>query len=113
MKIFSNVSKSLLLIFSVLLLCGCNQGKVETVEGYIVKIESNKILVAEDITLDKFEAIKDKPIGDYNDDISLIYFFYDDLSNFQVGNKVRVLYDGGMDESNPAQASALEIEVIK
>lgn len=109
--------KSLFLFFSVLILCGCSEEIVETlvtVEGYILKIERDKILVADDITLDKFEEIKDKTMGDLgNENISLIYFSFDDLSNLQVGNKVMILFNGDIEQSYPAQARAREIEVIK
>lgn len=111
MKTLQKLSKSFLLFIFVL--CGCSEEGVKT-EGYILKVEDNRILVAENITLDIFKAIKDKPMVSLDkEDISLIYFSYDDLSNLQVGNMVRILFNGAIDNSFPGQASALEIEVIK
>ena len=116
MKIFMDLYKILFLFIFILILCGCSEDKVEkvaTVEGYILKIENTKILLVEDITLDKFEEIKDKPIGDLDsENISLTYFSFDDLSNLQVGNKVKIIFNGDIEDSFPRQASAIEIEVI-
>ena len=58
--------------------------KTEQIEGYIIEIEENRILVVEHITSDKYEAIKDKSISDLNQEgISLIYFSNDHLSNLR------------------------------
>ena len=97
-------------------LVGCSEinktTKTEQIEGYIIEIEENRILVAEDITSDKYEAIKDKSISDLNEEgISLIYFSNDDISNLRVGNKVEIWFDGKMAESYPGQAGAIKIEV--
>ena len=107
-----------LLIVFCLALVGCSEisktTKTEQIEGYIIEIEENRILVAEDITSDKYEAIKDKSISDLNEEgISLIYFSNDDLSNLRVGNKVGIWFDGKMAESYPGQAGAIKIEVIE
>ena len=106
---------SLLIVFCFALV-GCSEisktTKQEQTEGYIIEIEENRILVAEDITSDEYEAIKDKSISELNEEgISLIYFSNDDISNLQVGNKVEIWFDGNMATSYPGQAGATKIEV--
>jgi hypothetical protein len=83
-------------------------------EGYILKVEEGNILVAENITLEKYEEIKDKTDTELHEEgLSLIYVSYDDTSSLQVGNKVEIWIEGGIRESYPAQADASEIKVIE
>ena len=100
-------------IFLFLSLVGCS-GTQEKIEGYILEMEENRILVAEDVTAKEYEAIKDKSISALDEEgISLIYFSYDDIDKLQVGNKVRILFDGNMATSYPAEAGAIKIDVIE
>lgn len=105
-----------LLVVFCFALVGCSEisktTKKEQTEGYIIEIEENRVLVAEDITSDKYEAIKDKSISELNEEgISLIYFSNDDISNLRVGNKVEIWFDGNVATSYPGQAGAIKIEV--
>ena len=97
-------------------LVGCSEisktTEQEKTEGYILEVEEHRILVAEDITAEEYEAIKDKSISELDEEgISLIYFSNDDIGNLQVGNKVEIWFDGNMATSYPAQAGAIKIEV--
>ena len=53
-----------------LLITGCTEsGTTPTdkdlkIEGYILEVEEGRVLVAEDITYEKYEEIKDKTIGE-------------------------------------------------
>uniref|UniRef100_UPI001CCEAA74 DUF3221 domain-containing protein n=1 Tax=Escherichia coli TaxID=562 RepID=UPI001CCEAA74 len=88
--------------------------KTEQIEGYIIKVEENGILVADDITSDKYEAIKDKSISELTEEgISLVYFSNDDISNIRVGNKLEIWFVGNIAASYPGQARAIKIEVIE
>jgi hypothetical protein len=101
-----------IVFFLFLSLVGCS-GTQEKIEGYILEVEENRILVAEDVTAKEYEAIKDKSISDLNEEeISLIYFSDVDKDNLQVGNKVEVWFDGNMSTTYPGQAGAIKIEVI-
>ncbi|OCA84015.1 hypothetical protein A8F94_14865 [Bacillus sp. FJAT-27225] len=99
----------LLIILLSFALIGCSE--IQT-EGYVLEVEQNRILIAEKITEEQYEAIKDKSISEMDDEgISLIYFGFDDTEKIQVGNKVAVWFDGNMATSYPAQAGAAKIEI--
>jgi len=105
-----------LLIVFCFALVGCSEISKTTeevkTEGYVIEVGENRILVAEDMTSDEYEAIKDTSIPDlYEKSLSLIYFSNDDISNLQVGNKVEIWFDGVVKESYPAQAGAIKIIV--
>jgi uncharacterized protein YcfL len=101
---------SLVIILSFALV-GCSG--IQT-EGYVLEVEENRILVAEKITEEEYESIKDKSISEIDEDrISLIYFSYDDKEKINVGDKVEVWFDGNMATSYPAQAGATKIEIIE
>ncbi|MBU8880904.1 YobA family protein [Bacillus sp. FJAT-29790] len=103
----------LIVFFLFFSLVGCS-GTQEKIEGYILEMEENKVLVAEVVTAKDFKAIKEKSISDLNKEgISLIYFSDVDKDSLQVGNKVRIWFNGKMFTSYPAQAGAIKIEVIE
>ena len=105
-----------LLILFCFALVGCSEinkttDEVKT-EGYIIEVGENRILVAEDMTSDEYEVIKDTSISDvYEKGLSFSYFSNDDVSNLQVGNKVEIWFYGTVAESYPAQAGATRIIV--
>lgn len=119
MKVNLYIGISLLLLSFAILMAGCSEQKQEQVEtgekteGYILKIEGNRILVAEGVSSDEYKKIKDKTIEELTkENIRLIYLSYDKTINFKKGNKIEVWIEGGIDQSNPAQAKAKKI-VIK
>ena len=78
MKTLQKLCKSFFLFIFVL--CGCSEEGVRT-EGYILKVEDNRILVAENITLDieyralypeKVTAVAIRFYDYYNPDIEAI-----------------------------------------
>lgn len=92
-------------------LAGCSVKQAKT-EGYILEVEENRILVAENVTAKEYEVIKDKSISEIDEkEISLIYFNNVDIANLQVGNKVKIWFNGNKATSYPAQAEAIKIEV--
>ncbi|WP_110067942.1 YobA family protein [Cytobacillus oceanisediminis] len=123
MKQISNICTSIALLSFIGFITGCIDKGTPTVtgtststdsktEGYILKVEENRILVAEDITSEEYKVIKEKSISDLNrEGISLIYLSSDEINSLNIGNKVEVLIDGGINESYPAQAKAKKIEV--
>jgi hypothetical protein len=108
------VGISLKKIFSIIIiftfaLVGCSGVKTE---GYVLDVEKTRILVAEKITEEEYEAIKGKSISEIKEEtVSLIYFSYDDTEKVQVGSKVDVWFDGNMATSYPAQAGATKIKI--
>lgn len=94
---------SCLIILLMLFLTGCvdkNEGSNETVNryiGYVVKKEAQRILVT---NYNKKTAINDAIWVSTNQHI-------------EIGNKVSIIFDGGIDTSNPAQGLAEEIEILE
>lgn len=106
-----------LFIIACFVLVGCNNTLAEkqvVTEGYILGIEKNRILVAENISVENFEAIKNDSLSELEkEEISLIYFSNVDTNNLQNGNNVKILFNGNVNMSFPAQASADKIEVME
>lgn len=108
-----------LIFFSVIVLvigCSENGGNHSNgdlrVEGYILEKEGNRILVAEDITSEKYENIKDKSIPELDKkQVSLIYLGYDNPHKLSVGAEIVAQINDGIDQSYPAQAEAKDIKV--
>lgn len=116
MKFLRYNSICLISLNLLLFITGCSERGTTTtdltIDGYILKIEDSRILVAENITIVRYEEIKDKTIQDLLEEgISLIYLSYDNNESLEVGNNVEAWIDGGVDTSNPAQAKAKKIEV--
>ncbi len=90
--------------------------KIENVtrkEGYILKVEEGNVLVAEHITSEKYEEIKNKTTTELHEEgLALISVSYDDTSSLKTGNKVEIWLEGGIKESYPEQAEASKIEII-
>ncbi|MFS0781951.1 DUF3221 domain-containing protein [Bacillus sp. 1P06AnD] len=98
--------------FAILLFMSGCLGKEPTMTGYILEVEKDKILVAENISFEQYENLKHKTNRElFKEQISLIYLSYDDASSLRVGNKVDVWIDGDIALSNPAQAEAKKIVV--
>lgn len=104
-------------------LAGCGGADIE---GIIIKGDEKTVLVAENLSLDRYEEIKDdlssdaamfeamkQEVSNTSGNISLIDFAYDNASEFEVGDKVNVWIEGGVNESFPAQAKAKKISVKK
>lgn len=108
-----------LLSFVVLFTFGCSAKDTidndPTFEGYILDVDSGTVLVAYDITEEKYIQIKDQPLEEISDNeeyIPLIYLSYNDTNNLKVGHKVNVWINGGINDSYPQQAGAKRIEII-
>ncbi|WP_052455617.1 DUF3221 domain-containing protein [Bhargavaea cecembensis] len=111
----------LFLLGAALFIGGCttaDEGPVDmemTVEGIILEVNAaeGRILVAEDISREKYEEIKGADWPNLADEgISLYFFGYSAADQLKAGDRVKVWIDGGVDESWPAQAGAEKIEVL-
>ncbi|MEH7225347.1 DUF3221 domain-containing protein [Bacillus sp. JJ1566] len=108
----------------ILLLVGCGtsgqNGNVEdgaemTVTGYVLEI-GERILVNEKITGEEFETKTEQEIHDEYY-LTSIFFSVSSVdqsvvSKLQVGQKVKIVVDGSIAESAPAQAKATKIEIV-
>ncbi len=111
----------LLFSFFTLLLASCGTGgqsgnSVETtITGYILEI-GERILVNEHIIGAEFETKTDQEIYDEYY-YSSIFFNVSSIdksvvSKLEVGQKVKIVVDGGIAESAPAQAKASKVEIV-
>ncbi|WP_058308197.1 DUF3221 domain-containing protein [Gracilibacillus massiliensis] len=108
---------AIIVMLNILIGCsneGTSSDSDPEVEGYILEVEEDRILVAEDITSEKFEEIKNNTIQELDEErISLIYLSGVNGDNFDKGNHVQVWIEGGINTSYPGQAKAQEVEEIK
>ncbi|MCC3359300.1 YobA family protein [Bacillus sp. REN16] len=107
-------------ILIILLLVGCgtsDQNADEmTITGYILEV-GERILVNEKITGEEFVTKTEQEIHDEYY-YSSTFFSVDSIdqyvvSKLEVGQKVRIVVDGVIAESAPAQAKASKIEVVE
>ncbi|MFF2753045.1 DUF3221 domain-containing protein [Psychrobacillus sp. NPDC058041] len=118
MNFFRYFCTILISLSFILLITGCTENRITLkdedlkIEGYILDVGEGIILVAEGITSEQYEALKNKTLLELdNERISLFYLSYKDTSSLKLGYNVDVWIDGGIDESRPAQARAKKIEV--
>ncbi|AGK54056.1 DUF4362 domain-containing protein [Bacillus sp. 1NLA3E] len=87
----------------------------EEIQGYVLDIKENEILVAQDMTAFFYQLIKDTPISEliegYN--VRLIYLRGLSSGEYKKGDKISALINGEMnEESKPATAIVKEINKI-
>src|SRR5699024_779375 len=109
----SPVVVTTLLFLSILLFgCGSNTNSRADITGYVLQAEDGRVLVAENVSLEEFEDIKDQSISDLDgqNDVDLAYIRYDNRGIFEKGDEIEGWVDG-IDESYPAQAAGVKISV--
>ncbi|SDZ46355.1 DUF3221 domain-containing protein [Bacillus sp. 166amftsu] len=111
------MKRKFFIAFTVILLsislAGC--GKAD-MEGIILEVTENEILLSENLSLDKYEEIKNKSISEIQGEekgISLIYLAYDNTEEWSKGDEVKVWIDGDVLVSYPEQAKAKRIQLKK
>ncbi|WP_228552273.1 DUF3221 domain-containing protein [Gracilibacillus salitolerans] len=112
MKSNKDVKKVFILLAIVILMAGCSELSDPDIEGYILEVNEQRLLVMEDVSLEEYEEMKDKTVSEIDKEseyINLIYLSYDDVSDFEKGDHVNVWLDGGVDHSYPSQAAAKNI----
>ena len=106
------ISQLLLLVLTSTILFGCN-GDVQ-VEGYILQVEPNSVLVVENIEQSNFDSIATKSFDELmSENIFLTYYSYEDTKSLQKGDKVKIWTSGDAMTSYPAQADATKIKIIE
>ncbi|GAA0430528.1 hypothetical protein GCM10008983_03670 [Lentibacillus halophilus] len=112
------------LIFAIPLLvslslfgCGTDTDSKPDVEGYVLKTDEDRILVAEDISSEKFEEIKNKTVSEFREQhntsqgdklTELMYVDYDDAGKFEKGDEVEVWLrkNSSVSDTYPAQTDS-------
>lgn len=101
-------------VFFILLsgsLVGCAKEQVSG-EGFILEVNGNSLLVAQNISLEKYKELKDVSSEALIDQggLKLIWLTYEKSGEFQRGDHVLFWIEGGVKESYPEQAKAKKVE---
>ncbi|MED4454861.1 DUF3221 domain-containing protein [Metabacillus fastidiosus] len=100
----------MILIF--LIIAGCGEEETET-EGYILKVEEERVLLAENISFKEYTEMKDLSVDELTSlepVPNLIYLSYNKTGDFKKGDKVSVTILGNELTSLPAHAKASKIK---
>jgi hypothetical protein len=102
------------ILFSIVLLVslsGCAKAQ-DSGEGFILEVNDHSILVAQNISLTKYNELKDVSSEALIDQsgLELIWLTYEKAEEFQKGDHVVFWIDGGVRESYPEQANAKKVE---
>lgn len=107
--------KIIKLLLCSLLFIGCSINP--DMEGIILEVKEDQLLLAREITLSEYEQIKDKSaLQIQNEDVlgdayfGLIELTYKNAKEFNKGDQVEVWIDGEVMESYPEQAKAKKIK---
>lgn len=92
-------------------LAGCANEQVSG-EGFILEVNDNSILVAQDISLERYNELKGVSSEALIDQggLKLIRLIYEKSGEFQRGDLVKYWIEGGVKESYPEQAKAKKVE---
>ncbi|KGP92400.1 hypothetical protein N780_01930 [Pontibacillus chungwhensis BH030062] len=111
-----------ILIVVLFILGGCNQEDQDftgppTIEGHLVEIEDTQVLVVNGITKEQAISMSGDELLQSTDEKYEAHIFqrdswFDDFSEYEVGQVVRVWGKGGANESYPPQSTLGEIEVV-
>ncbi|WP_163580547.1 DUF3221 domain-containing protein [Gracilibacillus saliphilus] len=111
------MKKKVFITFTAILLsisiAGCGKSDME---GIILEVTENEILLSKNLSLDKYEDIKNKSISEIQEEekgISLISLAYDNTEEWSKGDEVKVWIDGDILASYPEQAKAKKIQFQK
>jgi len=109
------------LLFSISL-AGCGDADIE---GIVIKADDNTVLVAGNLSMDRYKELKDETssdvdmfeaakqeVRDTEGDIDLVDFTYDNANKFESGNEVSVWRGKHIGESFPEEAEARKISLI-
>lgn len=103
----------MMLIF--LIIAGCGDEERET-EGYILKVEEERVLLAENISFKEYTEMEDLSVDELTSlepVPNLIYLSYNKTGDFKEGDKVSVTISGNELTSLPAQAKASKIKKVE
>ncbi|WP_210367281.1 DUF3221 domain-containing protein [Bacillus sp. REN3] len=104
--------KFFFLFTALLVFAGCANEK-EAREGYILQVNDDSVLVAQDINLARYEEVKDLNQNEWTKEegLKLISLRYDKAREYKEGDHILFWIDGVVAESYPEQATAKEIRL--
>ena len=80
-------------------------------EGYILLVEQNKVLVIHNV---EYSSIESKSVDELmSENRDLVYYTYDDTAGFQKGDKVKIWTSGNAQTSYPPKTDATKIKIIE
>ncbi|WP_037288335.1 YobA family protein [Saccharibacillus sacchari] len=86
------------------------------IEGYIISIKNNEILVVENLSKEEADTSRytENQILEKADPNATWVSIDSPLNvkDYKVGDRIKVMIDGGIDTSFPAQALAKEIDIL-
>src|SRR5699024_12570188 len=119
-----NVTKFILIINIIFIISLEEYGEAD-IEGIVIKANDNTVLVARNLSMDRYKELKDETssdvdmieaakqeVRDTEGDIDLVDFTYDNANKFESGNEVSVWRGKHIGESFPEQAEARKISLI-
>lgn len=102
----------------ILLMIGCTS---PSMEGIILEVKEDYILLSQDLSNEEYEEIKDESVSELRkediygerDSLALIELTYKKADRFKKGDRVEVWIDGDIMTSYPAQAKAKKLKLRK
>ena len=91
--------------------CASNNESSPAAEGYILQMDGNRVLVLDNVKTEDLTKTWNEIAEHYQG--RAIWLRTSDISELEVGQKVRYWVDGPVAESFPEQGAAERIEVIK
>lgn len=88
----------------------------EALEGFVVQKEEKRFLMVDDDDSEAYDKIKDlsmEKLLQLEPAPPLVYVNYDDMDSLEVGDKLKVDYNGIMTFSIPGQINASKVTIIK
>lgn len=104
-----------LLLFLVCVGCA-DQENEKPLEGYVVEKldKDHKVLLIEDLEAGDVQGIIDDPskVSDYRYSYWIKINNNSDYSKIKLGQRIAIWIKGGVDDSQPAKATALKVEIL-
>src|SRR5690625_1706984 len=91
-------------------LAGCGKANME---GIILEVAENEIVLSENLSWDKYEEIKNKSFTEIQEEeksIPLIYLAYDNIEEWSKGDEVKVWIDGDVLAFYPEQDKKIQLK---
>ncbi|MBM7661075.1 hypothetical protein JOC85_001847 [Bacillus mesophilus] len=114
------IKRSLILLLLSAFLVGCSSNQSKQIPpnltGYILEVEDNKLLVAEHISFEEYNQIKNIPNVKLIEEgkLNLLYITYTDVKNLKKGNEIEIWVEyGEVGTSYPGSAIANRVEIIE
>ncbi|RSK26501.1 DUF3221 domain-containing protein [Bacillus sp. HMF5848] len=104
----------ILLAFSVVNACSVDNEESQQIEGYVLEVDEQHILLAQNISLQTYNEVQYISINELItvEGLNLISISVETSQNYRKGDKVKVWIDGPIAESYPAQAKAKKVELL-